>query len=497
MNRVWGPRRLARASALSLALCATGRGLAEEPFQAQVRLLSHNVFGKAEQECAQRMRGFGTIVADAAPAYDVVGLTEYYGNTDANIWSCDSDHLLNGIQCGGRYLAPNNRKLFQPEHGFYPDGGLGVFTLGAICDFESHTWSYQDGLEPRQGVILTRIELPGRNVTLDVYVVHLHSEDADGCDRCCRKGQLAELRDFIAAHSQRSGNPVIAMGDFNIAGPPTCCGPTGYEYIVTLLKNPRDLWYEAHPCGQSNCGDGTIACDETNIDIPCDRHECDGFAYPEVHRCLANPDVCDAVFCNDIEPVPDCPPEAQHWGAWAGYTWDGCLNEMVGGQERIDYIFVVTDPALSSSAFDLELLDAKVADFMAVIDPPPDCPPCLFPNCLGCELVDPPPFVGHVSDHLGVEATLEIRGRSAVWVDNLATGPELGTSCAPFDTVAEGVAAAAPGQRTLIRSAAYPSPITINKAVRLQALGGTVRLGGYVICRAPATCLRLAGERRR
>jgi hypothetical protein len=88
---------------------------------------------------------------------------------------------------------------------------------------------------------------------IDVYVTHLYSK-GDGhnaCDQQCRYGQLQQLARGIHERSANSGNPVLVMGDFNIGGPnPTasqCNGNPGYGDIMDVLRNPRDIWLEAHP----------------------------------------------------------------------------------------------------------------------------------------------------------------------------------------------------------------------------------------------------------
>ena len=63
------------------ALAPSGNATADEPFQAQLRILDYNVFGFQVFDCERRARSFGHIVANAEPAYDVVGLNEYYADT--------------------------------------------------------------------------------------------------------------------------------------------------------------------------------------------------------------------------------------------------------------------------------------------------------------------------------------------------------------------------------------------------------------------------------
>lgn len=467
-----GGRDTRKAVVVLAALCTTIAAWAQPPLQAELRVLTHNVFGKSDAYCDQRAHGFGNILAHANPAFDIVGLTEYYSISDFDLLTCDSEHLLNAIRCTGRYTANANSRLFYPEAELLPpnefDGGLGLFTTGTICDFAEMEFTHQPpGPLPHalQGTILCRIRVPGTNLTVDAYVVHIHSTGNDGCDYCCRRQELQELHDFIAQHSRRSGNPVLVMGDFNIAGPPTCCGPKGYADILEQLGHPRDLWLEAHACSQHTCGDTLGPCEDNNND-DCSRIECSpGFPTPDMTACVSGA-TCGDTTCSIVAPQPtECNPGTPAWRGGSGYTWDACLNDLIPGTglERIDYIFILRDPALSSSAFsiDVDPMDVRVTNFMAIIAPP------------GPES----PFVGHISDHFGVEATLQVSGRSAVWVDHLASGPADGSSCNPFSTVAEGVSAVATGDRVLVRAGSYSPALTIARPLLLQAIGGTVMIG--------------------
>jgi len=430
-----------------------------QPLQAQVRMLTHNVFGLDEENCHQRAAGFGHIVAHATPAFDIVGLQEYYDNL---FGVCpDSGILSDAIWCTGRYTNSDNYYRFYPE-AFLRSGGIGIFSMGSICDFHSMEFTYQDTPDALQGTILARVLLPGTTVTVDVYVTHIHARFADDCDRCCRKGDLQELASFIATHSQRSGNPVIVMGDFNTGGPPTCCGNAGYDDIMEVLGSPRDVWYERNVCGihRPLCGNNPDCNDDSTT--PCNHAWCNDIFFDGCFPVWSSPTCTGTLQCMDPAPTFACPHPY-----WAGYTNDSCLNEMGDGQERIDFIFVMTNPAFTSSAFEVACLASQVVNWSAVIDP--------LPLCAGCP--DPPPFIGHVSDHFGVEATIQILGESAVWVDDQATVQGTGTSCRPFTTVASGVSAVPAGNRVLVREGSYDETLTINRAMTVQAVGGMVTIG--------------------
>jgi len=374
--------------------------------------------------------------------------------------------------------------------------------LGSICEFKETQFSHNDSLLTAvQGIIFARIEVPGTTLTLDVYVTHLHASDADDCDRCCRKQELQRLATFIRNNSSRSGNPVIVMGDFNISGPPNCCGNEGYEDMMSVLGNPRDLWFELHPCGDPPrllCGDLADPCTADDEGF-CNQAECEGAAAPPVYRCFDfKPElfgVCNDVQCSLEVPDPVC-------RAWNGATNNQCLNELGDGRDRIDYILLITAPTLTSNAYSLDVRASNILDWMAMIESPPLCPGCPYadcrlPNecqlcsdeclckdasgfcsCSECDSVPLPRFAQHVSDHLGVEAEIDVFGTSAVWVDPVFSGSsQLGTSCNPFVTLDQGIAAVPPGNRILIRGGFYPNNLRVGRPMTLQAIGELVTLG--------------------
>jgi len=66
---------------------------------------------------------------------------------------------------------------------------------------------------------------------------------------------------------------------------------------------------------------------------------------------------------------------------------------------------------------------------------------------------------------------------NAIFVDHANTGLEDGTFEHPFNTVAKGVARAAPGNTVAIKAGNYPETLTVTKRLRLLALGGSVTIG--------------------
>ena len=64
-----------------------------------------------------------------------------------------------------------------------------------------------------------------------------------------------------------------------------------------------------------------------------------------------------------------------------------------------------------------------------------------------------------------------------IWVDFLWGGIEHGTYSKPFNTLAEAVTAASGGETICIKAGSSDETITITKAVRIEACGGTVTIG--------------------
>jgi endonuclease/exonuclease/phosphatase family metal-dependent hydrolase len=327
-------------------------------FATQLRVLTHNVYALDENNCEKRASRFGEMVASANPPYDIVGVQEYY-NALTGTFHCDDNYLLNAIQAipPGRYLNSDNYERFNPDADIWDpdwwppwkwvptewatetDGGIGIFTLHPIREFNEWEW---DVIGPNNllfahslhGFIFARIEIPFTSVSMDIYVVHLNSAKGnlyfDDCDQDCRRKELEQLASKISELSRSSGNPVLVMGDFNIGGPPPDTGPPGnpgYDDIISILRNPVDLWTRAHSSGKLGY---TADCVENTI-------------------------------------LTDC-----------------------NYRERIDYIFVLTDPSFTNSPYDIVIAnpdDVRLVKWAV------------------------PSTGGHVSDHFGVEATIQIRER--------------------------------------------------------------------------------------
>jgi endonuclease/exonuclease/phosphatase family metal-dependent hydrolase len=339
-------------------------GLGE--LEATIRVLTYNVMGK-DGFCKIRHTHFGNVLATRTPEVDILGLQEYFGTKLGGIIpinSCNHDIFREAVTSTGRYLAnqphpcsPSNRFpkvngcLFKPKG--LISGGVALLTQHRIEFEESDKWD-DHTLQPRpQGYLFVRIRLnrsgSAQPLRLDVYVVHLQGE----CGIDCQRKELEQLARRITANSRTSGNPVLIMGDFNFDGP-TCgaCGSTdfpGYRHILQVLRNPRDLWLEAHPFGP-----GVRGFTSDNCDI--------------------------------VRPVFDSPElDVDTFVCTIAATQCGCTGK------RIDYIFHVTDPLFTNSGLQLRIAkpnDVRVVRFFKLDDGPRRV---------------------NVSDHYGVEATLEIR----------------------------------------------------------------------------------------
>ena len=311
--------------------------------RARLRLLTHNVYGLDGSLCKARARDFGWRVAHAQPAYDIVAVQEYYDVADSDFATCDAGPLSESIWSTGRYRNSENYYRFYPELTWpKSDGGVGIFTLHPITQFDYWRWANDSQSFPKsaEGFTFARIRLPSVGISLDTYVVHLNS-GGDNYER--RRLQLWQLRRKIIELSRGSGNPVIIFGDFNIGGPPSNNGNLGYPEIRGILQYPKDLWLEA-------------------------------------------------------------------WPRDTGWTDDCTRNSFGGGSScgvgaRIDYILVVTDPALTSSPYLVTV--AKRSDVSVVRWRVDRDRLSEWEKVIADGMGGPP----HVSDHFGLEATIEIRDR--------------------------------------------------------------------------------------
>jgi endonuclease/exonuclease/phosphatase family metal-dependent hydrolase len=311
--------------------------------RARLRILTHNVYGLDGNLCAARARELGWQVAHAQPAYDIVAVQEYYNVSDFDTKTCDAGPLSDSIWSTGRYRNGDNYYRWYPDFDARPDGGIGVFSLHSITFVRGWRWDNDRQAYPRapEGFLFARIRISS-DLTLDTFIVHLNSngDDSETEARERRRLQLLQLRRTIADVAPESGNPVLVLGDFNIGGPPSRYGNSGYADIQSVLEDSDDLWMQAWP-------------------------RSDGWTYDCVANSLAS----------------------------------GCSDDA----ERIDYILAPTEPALTSSRRVITIArrsDVKIVRWRTVRERLTDLERVLAGD-------NPPP----VSDHWGLEATIEIRDR--------------------------------------------------------------------------------------
>lgn len=236
-------------------------GHARGELRGRLELLTQNIYGLSEKKCSQRGKQLGRYIATRNPAYDIVGIQEFYDSS----FTCDIGNFANAIKSTGRYMNDNNSKLFTPRVRWRANGGVGVYSLHSITKTRNYHWSndQQGTLEAVEGFIFSRIKLNHSNITVDTYVVHLNS---GGSNVSVRRKQLQQLARKIRENSRNSGNPVIVMGDFNIGGAPSYRGNDGHEDVANILKRPKDLWLEVR-AGEDGY---TFDCLANNTTSGCD-----------------------------------------------------------------------------------------------------------------------------------------------------------------------------------------------------------------------------------
>ena len=220
-----------------------------------IRVLAMNVYGQkgdwGDSYCEKRLKKTGEFIADANPLYNIIGLTEVH--PDYSKITCDGNALVEGIQKNGEYGSGKHRWGHPETSWLYYDGGLALFSTSQFdwtpYDKHVHKFSFNPISRTTSGFIFAQIVM-NDEVTIDLYITHLHSKNSiiADCSRNCRYQELEELAKGIHERSALSGNPVLVMGDFNIGGPNpdanNCAGNCGYSDIMSVLRNPRDLWLE-------------------------------------------------------------------------------------------------------------------------------------------------------------------------------------------------------------------------------------------------------------
>lgn len=247
----------------------------------EVRVMTMNVWGQnddSETKCEARLKYIGKKLANQRPLFDIIGLTEVH--PDYVGLTCDGEKLVDGLRVNGQYKKGKARWGHPETSALYYDGGTSIFSTSEFDwkPYKDHVERYRPYHRTRtaHGFTFARIPLirestdanggrvkDHRAGMVDVYVTHLYSKGGGStkCDQQCRYDQLQQLARGIHERSANSGNPVLVMGDFNIGGPnPTaesCEGNPGYGDIMDVLRNPRDIWLEAHPNqrGDTKAGD--------------------------------------------------------------------------------------------------------------------------------------------------------------------------------------------------------------------------------------------------
>lgn len=225
----------------------------------RLRILNLNIYGKNEKSCKERFRAIVEHIKNAKPAYDIVSFNEHY-NPLVKLWmSCDGAYLTKLMKQIPDYAGKDKSNLHKPKARFYQiEGANSVFMRYPIVTsswerFQHHRKSIANGF------MLNRIQVSD-DLQVDVWTTHLESKGPDGCSDQSRLSQAKNLSDAIMDKGRN--NPTIIMGDFNIGGPFNYAhrdahaldaetfpypGNGGYEQVIQLLGEARDLWIEANP----------------------------------------------------------------------------------------------------------------------------------------------------------------------------------------------------------------------------------------------------------
>lgn len=317
-----------------------------------IRVLAMNVYGQSpdsDGDCEERLRRTGELIANARPPYDIVGLTEVHPNYP--ISTCDGQALVEGIQMDGEY-GQGKHRWGHPEVDWSSDGGLALFSTREFdwspYSEHAHRFSFDPWGRLPHGFIFSSIKVAD-DVWIDVYVVHLHSQHSWFTD-CDRDCRYEELEELAKGIRERSAN-------------------SGNPVIVMGDFNIGGPSPSPSACN-GNCG------------------------YSDIMDVLRNP--------RDL------------WRE-TGSTLPGGTHEVGGSSaigQRIDYIFVMSDPYFYDSKYEIFLAGR---DQFEIVD---------------WRMDDGEP----VSDHLGLSATLEIRERVEPSLPECArsTAPVV---CAPEEDV--------------------------------------------------------------
>ncbi|MEU4040699.1 jacalin-like lectin [Streptomyces antibioticus] len=158
-------------------------------------VLTYNVAGLPEGLSSGRPATNTPLISPRLAPYDIVNVQEDF-NYHAALYAGDN-HQYRTATSGGAGFGD----------------GLNTLSHHPFQDFERVRWNDCTGtncLTPK-GFTLARVRL-AEGVFVDVYNVHTNADASDAA-LAARRANIAQLSDFVRAHS--SGNAVIVMGDTN------------------------------------------------------------------------------------------------------------------------------------------------------------------------------------------------------------------------------------------------------------------------------------------
>ncbi|MCX5172234.1 jacalin-like lectin [Streptomyces antibioticus] len=158
-------------------------------------VLTYNVAGLPEGLSSGRPATNTPLISPRLAPYDIVNVQEDF-NYHAALYAGDN-HSYRTATSGGAGFGD----------------GLNTLSDHPFQDFERVRWNDCTGtncLTPK-GFTLARVRL-AEGVFVDVYNVHTNADASDAA-LAARRANIAQLSDFVRAHS--SGNAVIVMGDTN------------------------------------------------------------------------------------------------------------------------------------------------------------------------------------------------------------------------------------------------------------------------------------------
>jgi endonuclease/exonuclease/phosphatase family metal-dependent hydrolase len=325
-----------------------------------LRLLTYNVYGfdddlclggpclSGSNQCEIRQTALGEAIANATPPYDVVGVQEHYDVLDFGTWTCDAKHLTNAVLSTNQFPY---RLLHQPNGESVVGIPSGSFTEvdGGIGIFSRHVIAEKGSWE-----------WP--------WTPWVFESPTQG---------------FIFARIRVPGvsdNVTVDVYVLHTYGNKECneaCHAAELEMLAEKIHERS-----------ATSGNPVIVMGDFNIDGPPAELDAEdtisGLQYETVIReKLRSPtdlwlenhpgDFGFTKRCN--KAIPNC--------------WYFNYNE-ADPTRRIDYIFVATDPYLTNSPYEVIVRNRDDVATRAVVAPA---------------------YGIHVSDHVGLEATIEIRRR--------------------------------------------------------------------------------------